>query len=702
MRSSYIGKLIDNYRILDNIGRGGMGLVFRAHNVRLDKIVALKMIAPGLALNESFLKRFQTEARTLARLENRNIVQIHDLREENDQWFIVMEYVEGITLTDKIRKEGPLHWKEAIVIFKQMMNAIGHAHSAGIIHRDIKPANVLINPEGVIKVTDFGLAKDHQGTTHTQTMASGGTLMYMSPEQVRGLNFTDLRSDIYALGITLYEMVVGRIPIDADQSDFDLREEIIRRRFPDPREANPQIPEELDEIICRAIQKKPEHRYQSVTDLQNAISKFEQNQSALPEKKESKYREIIENEHPVQDDTPPSPIDVPKEDSPSAQTELNEKSKSWTVPIIFSVLIVSIIAILYQLMPGNRNNPEDILPKNANIFLDTNPPDAAIHLNGRLIGHSPIEAYAILPGTYNLSIQKADFRTMDSLVAIDSAGRYDLHFALKPEVNEPPADLANKNFRENKKDNSTKLTKSDKEEITAPISEQPRTNETQPTGAIVINTNPQNVEIWLDGEHYVKQSANFRLDDIATGIHELEIKHSGYESFKKTIELKENQDYTLSHALKRQVGKLAVRAIPWGNIYVDGELQKEETNRRHTFDLPVGSHQIRVMHPSYGEISRTAEVQEGQTREVVINFKNMVPLSVTTFDESNQPVFGATIVVDGKELPDKTPKQIRLPIGDYTIAVRKKGYEMLNGPKNVNLGNTEKETERFILRREKK
>ena len=258
MNSTIIGKVLDNYRILQNIGRGGMGFVFKALNIKLNKIVAIKMIAPALAMNDSFMSRFEAEAKTLAKLENRNIVRIHDLRVESDYSYIVMEYVEGVTLGRLIKEKGPIPWRQALKLFNQMLHAIDHAHKEGIIHRDIKPNNVLINRQGVVKITDFGLAKNQAEFGLTQSVTTGGTLFYMSPEQVKGLVYTDERSDIYALGFTLYEMLTGSTPFSTDHTDFDIREAIIRTKFPQPHQLNKKIPTKLGRIVDQAINKKPE------------------------------------------------------------------------------------------------------------------------------------------------------------------------------------------------------------------------------------------------------------------------------------------------------------------------------------------------------------------------------------------------------------------------------------------------------------
>ncbi len=191
MSSSFIGKVLNSHRIIERLGIGGMGVVFKAIHIKLDKVFAIKIIAPGLAMNEHFIKRFQTEAKALAKFEDPNIVRIYDLRSVDDQWFIVMEYVEGSTLTDKILQDGAFQWIDTIPIIKQILKAIGHAHEAGIIHRDIKPNNIMLNEKGMVKITDFGLAKDQTKSTNTISVTSGGTLYYMSPEHVKGFSFID-------------------------------------------------------------------------------------------------------------------------------------------------------------------------------------------------------------------------------------------------------------------------------------------------------------------------------------------------------------------------------------------------------------------------------------------------------------------------------------------------------------------------------
>lgn len=276
-----IGKTIDSYQILEVIGRGGMGVVYKALDTALDKHVALKMMDPRLAEDASFLKRFRSEARALARLENPNIVNVYALRETEFGIFIVMEYVSGITLADKISRGGPLLWRKALPIFRQLLSGLGHAHEAGVLHRDIKPRNILITPENQVKIMDFGLAKILQSSDVTVTQTRAGTLYYMSPEQVKGLSKVDNRSDLYSLGMTFYEVLTGKVPFNRDDPELKILETIVKQKLPPPTQYVPEIPADLSAIIMKCLEKEPDKRYPSAKKMAEALDYFESAQKIV-------------------------------------------------------------------------------------------------------------------------------------------------------------------------------------------------------------------------------------------------------------------------------------------------------------------------------------------------------------------------------------------------------------------------------------
>jgi len=270
-----IGKMIDSYKILEVLGRGGMGVVYRATDTTLDRDVAVKMMDVLIASDPNFLKRFQSEAKALAKLQNPNIVAIFALRQTEYGVCIVMEFVKGRTLADLLKQSVLIPIPRVVHIFKQLLTALDHAHKGGVIHRDIKPGNVMLAEGDVVKVTDFGLAKIQKTNVSTVTMGTAGTLYYMSPEQIRGLGQVDARGDIYSAGMALYECLTGRVPFKAEDSDFAVAQMIVEGRIPPPEKLNASIPKELAKIVTKSIDKDPGKRYQTAAEMVSALERFE-------------------------------------------------------------------------------------------------------------------------------------------------------------------------------------------------------------------------------------------------------------------------------------------------------------------------------------------------------------------------------------------------------------------------------------------
>ncbi len=252
----------DRYEILDKIGTGGMSDVFKAKDHILGREVAIKVLKQEFAEDMNFVTKFRTEAQSAAGLEHPNIVNIYDVGSENGEYYIVMEYVEGITLKTYIEKKGQLNFKEAISIAIQVGRGIEAAHNKGIIHRDIKPQNIIISTEGKVKVTDFGIARaTSSNTIHADVM---GSVHYVSPEQARN-GFVDFKSDIYSLGIVMYEMVTGRVPFDGDSTVNIALKHL--QEMVTPSAYAPELPISIEKIILKATMKSPDRRYASMEDL---------------------------------------------------------------------------------------------------------------------------------------------------------------------------------------------------------------------------------------------------------------------------------------------------------------------------------------------------------------------------------------------------------------------------------------------------
>jgi eukaryotic-like serine/threonine-protein kinase len=265
-----IGKrLNDRYKIISLIGGGGMANVYLARDMILERDVAVKVLRFDFANDEQFIKRFRREAQAATSLNHENIVSIYDVGEDEDVYYIVMEYVRGCTLKQYIHQHAPLPVPKALHIMEQLTSAIAHAHENGVIHRDIKPQNILIDENGDVKVTDFGIAVALSSTTITQTNSVLGSVHYLSPEQARG-GVTTEKSDIYSLGIVMFELVTGRLPFSGE-SAVSIVLKHLQAETPSPKTWNPSIPQSVENIILKATAKDPFYRYRSAREMNEDI-----------------------------------------------------------------------------------------------------------------------------------------------------------------------------------------------------------------------------------------------------------------------------------------------------------------------------------------------------------------------------------------------------------------------------------------------
>jgi serine/threonine protein kinase len=264
-----IGTQIANYRIEERLGEGGMGVVYKAVDVNLERTVALKFLATELNRDPGLIERFQSEAKAQANLNHTNIATLYNFINVDGNWLIAMEYVDGENLEQLIQRTQVLQYEYAIPLFKQALLGIGFAHRFGIVHRDIKPANIMLNRYGIVKVMDFGIAKALSGRKLTRTGVAVGTVAYMSPEQIRNQN-VDIRSDIYSLGITLYQMLTGHLPFESD-SDFQVQYDHVNTPPPPLSLYYPYIPPAVEAAVLKAVEKDPANRFRTVEEFGAAL-----------------------------------------------------------------------------------------------------------------------------------------------------------------------------------------------------------------------------------------------------------------------------------------------------------------------------------------------------------------------------------------------------------------------------------------------
>jgi eukaryotic-like serine/threonine-protein kinase len=261
----------DRYEVEVLLGQGGMARVFRGTDRVLNRTVAVKVLSPQFASDDQFVARFRREAQAAAALNHPNIVSVYDTGDQGDVHYIVMEYVEGRTLRDVIRQEGPILPERASEIAQAVARALATAHEAGLVHRDIKPGNIMLTRDGEVKVMDFGIARTSTGDTLTQTAAVLGTASYLSPEQAQG-STVDARSDIYSLGCVLYEMLTGRPPFTGD-TPVAIAYKHVREDAVHPSNLNPDVPPSLDAVVMKAMAKNPDNRYQTANEFRQDLER---------------------------------------------------------------------------------------------------------------------------------------------------------------------------------------------------------------------------------------------------------------------------------------------------------------------------------------------------------------------------------------------------------------------------------------------
>jgi serine/threonine-protein kinase len=357
-KSIPLNSVIGEYRLVEKIGAGGMGEVYRAVHSKIGRMVALKVLNQTVQSQE-FVERFLNEARIQASLHHQNIATLYDFLEFNGQPCIIMEYVEGETIADRLAVRGAMPLEEAVAIFKAVADAIHYIHSQGIVHRDIKSHNVKISSAGQVKLLDFGIAKSGSSPALTMTGGFVGTLQYLSPEQFTG-GIADARSDIWALGVLLYEMVTGRMPFEASTIG-SLYEKINAAAFTPPSAISQYIPREIEAIIARCLRKNPAERYQSAWELSQDLSRVNKTPPAIP------YQNTGRSYAPAPPAYPTAPshsvYTSPNAQGLSAQTlptAAAPSKKMWPFIAAAAVVVLAVIGLgVYALLSGSIMSSAD-------------------------------------------------------------------------------------------------------------------------------------------------------------------------------------------------------------------------------------------------------------------------------------------------------------------------------------------------------
>ena len=372
--NNMIGKMLDNrYELLEVIGSGGMAVVYKAKCHRLNRLVAVKVLKSDLAEDADFRRRFRDESQAVAMLSHPNIVSVYDVSRGETE-YIVMELIDGITLKQYMEKRGQLNWREALHFITQIMKALSHAHSRGIIHRDIKPQNIMVLRDGSVKVADFGIAC-LANSANTLTQEALGSVHYMSPEQAKG-DRTDARSDIYSAGVVLYEMLTGRLPFEGD-SAVSVAIQHLSSVPLSPREINPDVPEALELICMKAMASDIDKRYASADEMLADLEEFRKNPEVdLDFTIEDLHRETVDEPtqyipavHAVSTKAQGAAED--DEDDAPHKTDLRRVLTIAGAAVVAVALIVLLWrAIFSDLLGGDQKQKEYVVPHLVGMTID--------------------------------------------------------------------------------------------------------------------------------------------------------------------------------------------------------------------------------------------------------------------------------------------------------------------------------------------
>jgi serine/threonine protein kinase len=622
-----IGTTIAQYEILEKLGSGGMGVVYKAKDTRLNRFTALKFLPQELDVSKTDKERFIREARAASALDHQNICTVYEIGQTDEgQMYIAMAYYEGETLKS-VMANGPLPVKQAIEIALQIARGMSKAHSQGIIHRDVKPANLMVTTEGIVKILDFGLAKS-QGAALTKPGTIMGTVSYMSPEQTQS-QIVDHRTDIWSLGVVIYEMLTGVSPFKKNNEAATIYA-IVYKEPEQIKNIREDVPDELEGVVARCLSKNPDSRLQNMDALIAELQVFEK----LPETAPVVTSGVISDPESSATLTMPPPIrelDAGKKGQPLQKSvrkpieKIEQKpplppvaSKSKpriAIPVFLFGLIALIAALVY--FTDLEQNVLQLFDnkKPAVLSVDSTPVGATVFLNDDSIGTTPLEDFRLQEGEARISLQKAGYARKDSTRHFRSGQQARLQFMLIPE---PPV--------------------VDPKRVTINDSAKRITDRTsRPESGSGSKTTNKNTMTGVAGPPQITTTP----------------------------------------------AKLTLQAIPAGNVQILDFSPFKSALTPEPFILNAGTYTVRFRHPGYGTRDTTLVLQAGEEKSVTCYFVNY--LNVQTLMQDETPLW-ANVIVDGRNTEKTTPLyNYALEPGQHTISVMKSGYTTLNVDQKISV-----------------
>ena len=613
-----VGDVLDGYRLDAVIGRGGMGTVYRATDLALEKTVALKVIAPHLADDETFVRRFREEAKALARLDADGIVDVFAMRETEGALFFVMEHLEGPSLDTVLQRRGALDPPEALSLLRQVLDAVGQAHASGVLHRDLKPSNILFDVDGRAVITDFGLAKILTSDAElTATYEQLGTVAYMSPEQVEGLQNVDKASDLFSVGLIAYEVLTGRLPFNRSESDFRIQRAIVEASFPPPSTYAPEVPPAVEQVVLDLLAKDPAAR---PPDAQTARER-------LPAPQHDEEAAILDPHASPTLDAAPSVL-------------------QWMA------LAATVVLVLVGTYAGVRATLG--LP----VFSVSAPtPPDSTRLTAETSAPQPRPS---AQDSTPAALQPADDTSTDPAL---SEKTEDATLQAEQPPSTPKTQSSGDARPAEQTDPSSPPASSDEERLGAT---EPRPQR----GTLVVRSRPTGAVVRLNDSQVGRTPLT--VNELDEGRHSIALRVENHRSYKTTIDVTGGDTTEVAPTLAPEPAVIRVRVRPSGEVRIGGARRPADPNGLVVDSLPPGTYRLTLI-SDLGRWETPLQLEAGERYRRIVDFTQHVEVAVTARTPEGRPLPNATVQVDG-ETVGYTPQRLTRRVGQHTIRVEKDGY----------------------------
>jgi tRNA A-37 threonylcarbamoyl transferase component Bud32 len=652
------------YQIIKELGGGSMGVVYLAHDPQIGRDAALKVFRQDRVTNQALLERFRREAKAIGLLSHPNIVTVYDVGEDHGTIFIVMEFVEGKALSELI-DEKRLTREETVDLGIQVAEALDYAHEKGIVHRDIKPSNIIVQPDGQVKITDFGIARleDPAMTKYTQPGEVLGTPAYMSPEQALG-DEVDRRTDLFSLGIILYELIVGRRPFGG-KTLASVLTAIVQEEPPEPSTFVPDLQQEFSQIITKCLKKRPDERYHTGKQLAEALR-------------------TLESKEP------------PKAVTPSASVE----KRKWPFFLMAFILMVAVVGgIVYLYMKR---------PSELSVMVQSEPEGAQVYVDEALKGETPLPL-KLERGAYRVRIIKTGYHSWEEEISLEKGRTEPLIITLAPilailplETSPPGARVyVDGDYKGETGDVPLKLelplgahqvrvmkdghrTWEDRVELSEekayPLKVVALPRE---LATLQIESSPSSADVYVGDIRRGKTpiSLEFPLGD-----YRIRLMKEGFGPWENVVKLREQRQYPLKVKMPRELARLQIRSTPPSADVSIGGSQRGKTPI--SLELPLGNYDILCSKEGYHPWEATVRLEEPRPPAVNIRLQPII-----VFLQVDSKPSGAEVYVDG-ELRGETPAKVEVSRATHRLRLKKPGHKEWEKP--VDLSNLE-EKEWFCM-----